>query len=207
MTKNATPNAGSVSTFIVLPFVLTAVFVFFQSLQKFRLCAFFERIFMKRETIFALWIRVFLQLFMTVSLVALQMAVKAPAYPEFPSELFSDSHLSGDLCSEIFKYYGFVICMIGFLGLTLTVAWKHRTYAAVYKAERMSIYASELIYAYKATKQEILAKEQQRLEMHRGTKTWWTRQELAIRDTIVQSIDKSKMDAILYLNRQTGADD
>lgn len=47
--------------------------------------------------------------------------------------------------------------MVAFLTLTIVMTYKNSGYAALYKAERLSIYASELVFAYKATREDILA--------------------------------------------------
>ena len=87
----------------------------------------------------------------------------------------------------------------------MIVACKHRHYAAVYKAERLSVYAFELIFAYKATKQDKIMQEQRLMEEARDARLK-SMQEQAIRDTIMQSLDKTKQDAIIYLNKKTGTD-
>ena len=63
--------------------------------------------------------------------------------------------------------------MVAFFGFTLFMVLKNFEYANLYKAERLSVYANELVFAYKATKQDILAKEQQRQEIQHDTK-WWS---------------------------------
>ena len=57
-TKNAALNAGSLNTVILLPLAFTFLFFFFRLLKRIKRCSCFERMFMKRETIYALWIRV-----------------------------------------------------------------------------------------------------------------------------------------------------
>ena len=81
-TRNATLNANSLNTLIFLPYLLTALYVFFQLLKKIGpKCGFFSRVWCNKETLQALWIRISLIIFMPVCLIALQMHLPSKAYP------------------------------------------------------------------------------------------------------------------------------
>lgn len=95
------------------------------------------------------------------------MVLPSEKYSDYPRILYGaaddgEGKLDGDLFSEFFKYYSLIICGVTFFLLVAFVAFKNITYAQVYKFERLSIYASELIFAYKVTKQDILKEEQKR---------------------------------------------
>jgi len=71
--------------------------------------------------------------------------------------------LYGDLCSEGFKYYCVIFGGVLLACITIIVAIKNISFANVYRIERLSVYANELIFAYKATKEDILKEENKRL--------------------------------------------
>lgn len=141
----------------MLPAVFTVLFGIIHVLRKLKLFKVLKTLFMQWETVQAAWIRVFLICFMPISLIALQMIVPSEKYPDYPRVLYSEeTELSGDLCSEIFKYYCLLVGGVFFFSLVVFVAFKNFSYARVYTLSRLSTYASELIFAYKATKQDIL---------------------------------------------------
>ena len=157
---------------------------------------------MKRDTIFAMWIRIFLQLFFPMFLISLQMDLSTSSNENYPATVFLDSGLNGDFCSGVFRFYTYIVIVVAFFALTAFMVVQNIKYANLYKAERMSVYAGDLIFAYKSTKQDIMAREREKhADAH--DQVWWGRQELAIRDSIFKSLDKSKVDAITYLNRKT----
>ena len=59
-----------------------------------------------------------------------------------------------------------------FVCITILAAIKNKSFANVYRIERLSVYANELIFAYKATKEDILREENNRLQERRGEE-WW----------------------------------
>jgi len=59
-----------------------------------------------------------------------------------------------------------------FVCITILAAIKNKSFANVYRIERLSVYANELIFAYKATKEDILREENKRLQERRGEE-WW----------------------------------
>lgn len=182
-TINASENAGSINTLILLPFVLTALQFLFRALAKFQKLAWFGRFFIKIDTLFALWIRVYLQLFFVMGLISLQMLVKGHGNDNYPYAPFSDSGLSGDFMSEVLKYYALVLASVAFLVLTGWLAYKHLEYAKMYKSERLAVYANELIYAYNASEDDIIARQRRKSEIQYDLQ-WWSMQEIAIRDSI-----------------------
>ena len=67
-----------------------------------------------------------------------------------------DFWYSGDYQSEMTKYYLLVVCSIAFASLVVVVTMKNQIFARVYTLERLSVYANELIFAYKAGKEDIM---------------------------------------------------
>lgn len=173
-TKNAAQNAGSINTFIVLPFMFTVLFFIFKALGRVQKLKFFQLYFMKRDTIFAMWIRTFLQLFFPMFLISLQMDLSTSSNENYPATVFLDSGLNGDSCSGVFRYYTYIVMITAFFSLTAYMALQNIKYANLYKAERMSVYAGDLLFAYKSTKQDIMARER---EKHADThdQKWWNR--------------------------------
>jgi hypothetical protein len=50
------------------------------------------------------------------------MIMPSEEYPSFPRELYSDSQLIGDLCSEGFKYYCVLVGGVSFGGMAILAA-------------------------------------------------------------------------------------
>ena len=113
---------------------------------------------MKRDMMWALWLRGCLQLFFPVLLVALQSVLPGPTNIEAPVLLFKavDDN-AGDFFSEVFKVYGFSLCALTF-ALMLVLAARHKKFSQVYKAQRIAVFANELARAYKVPEEETMAK-------------------------------------------------
>ena len=129
---------------------------------------------MKRNTIFAMWIRTFLQLFFPMFLISLQMDLSTSSNENYPATVFLDSGLNGDSCSGVFRYYTYIVMITAFFSLTAYMALQNIKYANLYKAERMSVYAGDLLFAYKSTKQDIMAREREKHADAHDQK-WWSR--------------------------------
>ena len=70
-TRNATANAGSVSTIILIPFLLTLLFFTFRACRNTKRLDWLYRIFMKKETLLAMWLRTSHLIFFELALIAL----------------------------------------------------------------------------------------------------------------------------------------